>query len=143
MPPTAMIGDTLNVTPDPDIAWLDMIVLAPLESAVGDSVRLRVRITAQVRGEERYAYFPLQISTAPDTNGRIHHLWEFAAIDNEDPKLPHSLHGVSLKRGKSAEGFVYPRPEDDAEVDVPQEAFTTLWYGPRLLELPVDITRDS
>ena len=138
-----MIGDTLNGTPDPDIAWLDMVVLAPLESAVGDSVQLRVRITAQVRGEERYAYFPLQIATAPDTNGRIHHLWESAAIGREDPKLPHSLHGITLKKGKSTEEFSYFRPGDYADVDVPQQPFTTLWYGPRLLELPVDMTRDS
>ncbi len=48
-----------------------------------------------------------------------------------------------MKRGKSAEGFVDFRPEDDADGDVPQNAFTTLWYGPRLLELPVDMTRDS
>ena len=38
-----MIGNTLNVTPDPDIAWLDMIVLAPLESADGSSPQLIVK----------------------------------------------------------------------------------------------------
>ena len=143
VPPAAKIGHSLNVTPDPDISWLEMVVLAPPEPVDGNSVRLRVRITAQVRGEERYDYFPLQISTGPDINGRVHHLWEFAAIGREDPKFPDSLHGITLKTGKSAEGFIYFRPEDDADGDVPQQPFTTLWYGPRLLELPVDITCDS
>ena len=138
-----MIGDTLNVTPDPDSSWLEMVVLAPTEPVDGNSVRLRVRIAAQVRGEERYTYFPLQISTALDTNGRIHHLWEFAPIGREAPKFPDSLHGITLKKGNSAEGFIYFRPGDDTDVDVPQQPLTTLWYGPRLLELPVDITCDS
>ena len=88
VPPAAMIGDTLDVTPDPDIAWLEMVVLAPPEPVDGNSVRLRVRIAAQVRGEERYDYFPLQISTGPDINGRVHRLWEFAAIGREAPKFP-------------------------------------------------------
>ena len=88
VPPPAKIGDTLNVTPDPDSSWLDMVVLAPPDPVDGNSVRLRVRITAQVRGEERYDYFPLQISTGPDINGRVNHLWESAAIGREAPKFP-------------------------------------------------------
>ena len=83
-------GYSVNVTPDPDSSWLEMVVLAPPEPVDGNSVRLRVRITAQVHGEERYAFFPLQISTAPDINGRIHHLWESTAIGREAPEFPDS-----------------------------------------------------
>ena len=142
-PPPANIGHSLNGTPDPDSSWLEMVVLLLPETGLANSVRLRVRITAQVCGEERYVYFPLQISTAPDLNGRIHHLWESAAIGHEDPKFPDSLHGITLKREKSVEGFIYFRPGDDTNVDVPQQPVTALWYGPRLLELPIDITCDS
>ena len=90
MPPPANIGHSVNVTPNPDSAWLEMVVLAHHEPVAVNSVRLRVRITAQVHGEERYAFFPLQISTAPDINGRIHHLWESTAIGREDPEFPDS-----------------------------------------------------
>ena len=49
----------------------------------------------------------------------------------------------NFEKGNSAEGFIYFRPGDDTDDDVPQQPLTTLWYGPRLLELPVDITCDS
>ena len=90
VPPPANIGHSVNVTPNPDSAWLEMVVLAHHEPVAVNSVRLRVRITAQVHGEERYAFFPLQISTAPDSNGRIHHLWESTAIGREAPEFPDS-----------------------------------------------------
>ena len=76
----------------------------------------------------------MQLSTGPDAHGRIHHLWE--TWPEAAATYPDSLEGITLSRGESREGFVYFRPANDV-AGLPDEPFTLLWYGPRLLELPI------
>ena len=138
-PPAAGIGDTVELTHNPESPWLDLTVLTPPEQVGDATVRLRARITARARGEEQYSFLPLQLATSPDRNGRIHHLWETARIEEDDDAAPNSLEGVTLQRGDTREGYIYFRPEEDS-AGMPPETFTTLWYGPRLLELPIRLT---
>lgn len=142
-PSTAGIGETVEVTHVAGRSWLRLTVLARPETSGGALVRLPVRITARARGEECYTFFPLQISTPPDGNGRIHHLWEFVGIDPEDAALTDSLHCVRLKKGQSAEGFVYFGPAEASDRAIPADAFKTLWYGPWMEEIPVELVADK
>ena len=134
-PPTTGIGDTVSVTHNPGTEWLDLTVLGPPEASGTTTVRLPVRLTARVTGREPYHRdLPLQLSTGPDAHGRLHHLWE--AWSEAAATYPDSLDSITLSRGESREGFVYFRPDNDA-TGLPDEPFTLLWYGPRLLELPI------
>ena len=139
-PPTAGIGDTVSVTHNPGTEWLDLTVLGPPEASGTTMARLQVRLTARARGREEYRSLPLQLSTGPDTYGRIHHLWE--AWSEAAATYPDSLDGITLSRGESREGYVYFRPDNDA-TGLPDEPFTLLWYGPRLLELPIMLAPDD
>lgn len=76
----------------------------------------------------------MQLSTGPDAHGRLHHLWE--AWSEAVATYPDSVDGITLSRGESREGYVYFRPDNDV-TELPEEPFTLLWYGPRLLELPI------
>ena len=94
-----------------------------------------MRLTARVTGREPYhRYLPLQHSTGPDAHGRLHHLWE--PWSEAAATYPDSVDGITLGRGESREGFVYFRLDNDA-TGSPDEPFTLLWYGPRLLESPI------
>ena len=139
-PATVGIGDTVSLPSATDgRPWLDLTVLGPPEPVAGNMIRLPLRITARARGGHQYRDFPLQLSTAPDRYGRIHHIWGSAGVTEEGRSgMENSLGGITLRRGQSREGYVYFRPSGDAH-GMPGVPFTTLWYGPYLLELPVNV----
>ena len=140
-PPTAGIGDTVSVTHNPGTEWLDLTVLGPPEALGTTTARLPVRLTARVTEREPYhRILPLQLSTGPDAHGRLHHLWE--ACSEAAATYPDSVDGITLGRGESREGYVYFRPDNDV-MGFPDEPFTLLWYGPRLLELPIMLAPDD
>ena len=139
--PTAGIGDTVRLTHNPGTEWLNLTVLGPPEASGTTTVRLPVRLTARVTGREPYhRILPLQLSTGPDAHGRLHHLWE--AWSEAAATYPDSVDGITLGRGESREGYVYFRPDNDV-TGFPDEPFTLLWYGPRLLELPIMLAPDD
>ena len=141
-PPKAAIGETVRVTsftnwPDPgrDKPSYDVRALATPESYDDRTLRLPLRITA-LQDELSLRSLEFQLSSSPDTNGRIHRLLDCEPPYNEDANLPDSLPDATLEAGQTAEGYVYFRAPDGDTV-LSSEALTILWHGDYLFEQPI------
>lgn len=137
VPPRAVTGETVRAMtssnwPEPgrDMPLYDVTVLGEPEAFDGHTLRVPLRITSRhddlsLRSQD------FQLSSSPDTFGRIHHL-----LYREDADLPDSLPDVTLESGHTREGYVYFRGPDD-EATPPPETVTFFWYGDYLFELPI------
>ncbi len=143
-PPKAGIGDTVRATtftdwPNPgrDKPSYDITVLGLPQVFDDRAVRLHLRITSLEDGLSLRA-LEFQLSSGPDTYGRIHHLWESRPLYEENPNLPDSLPDAVLEAGQTAEGHVY-FPAPHSEHVPPGTALTILWHGDTLFEQPITL----
>lgn len=142
IPPRAVTGETVRATtssnwPEPGRDWplYDLTVLGEPEVLDGRTLRVPLRITSR-HDDLSLRSLDFQLSSSPDTFGRIHHLWEYVPLYLEDADLPDSLPDVTLESGQSREAYVYFRGPND-EATLPVETFTLFWYGDYLFELPI------
>ena len=143
-PPKAGIGETARATtftdwPNPvrDKPSYDLTVLSAPEAFDDRTVRVRLRIgSLEDDLSLRALYF--QLSSAPDTYGRIRHLWESQPLYDKDASLPDSLPDATLAAGQTAEGHVYFRPPNDAAAQSDAE-LTIFWHGDYLFEQPITL----
>ncbi len=141
-PVPALHGDTVTILHEPDgDPYVDITVLGEPERGDGISLRLPVKVVARYDpGPSNYSV-EAELSTSPDTYGRIHHV--FPARDrfgvSELPATAIDLNGMVM--GEIREGFLYFAPYDhQGYKEVPDEPFTIFWYGPDRLEMPMDLT---
>ena len=137
VPPRAVTGETVRATtssnwPEPvrDRPLYDVTVLGEPEAFDSRTLRVPLRITSRHDDLSLWS-LDFQLSSSPDTFGRIHHL-----LYREGAELPDSLPDVTLESGHTREGYVYFLGPDD-EASPPPETFTLFWYGDYLFELPI------
>lgn len=132
-PPVVGIGDAVLVkTPDKNSQpWFDLTALGTPEAFNECTLRIRLRIASRI-DDLRVSRLEFLLSTCPDEYGRIHHLWE----DDLGADMPDSFGDVALNKGQTHEGFAY-FTAPDSQLPPPAEAFSILWYGERLFELPI------
>lgn len=140
-PPVAGIGDTVLVKmpdkkPQP---WFDLTALGAPEAFDERTLRIRLRIASRM-DDLRVSHLDFLLSTGPDEYGRMHHLWESEFADESTTDRPDSFGGVSLTKGQSHEAFAY-FTASDGQVPPPPESFSVLWYGERLFELPIMLSK--
>ena len=140
-PPVSGIGDTVLVKmpdkrPQP---WFDLTALEGPESFDERTMRVRLRVTSRI-DDLRAFYLDFLISTGPDEYGRIHHLWESEFADEPASDRPDSFGGIILSKGQTHEAFAY-FAAPDGQSPPPPESFSILWYGERMFELPIVLTK--
>ncbi len=127
--PVIGIGETATIGPFDGEPEFEIQALGAAESYGERTVRLPLRFTNRNEEAMGFSYFPLQLSTCPDTFGQIHHLWEYASdwrADQLEEELPDSLVNLSVEPGESGQANAYfmAPPEGYAR---PEEPFTLLW----------------
>ena len=142
VPPRAVVGEAVTAAtssnwPEPgrDSPLYDLTVLEELEAFDGCTLRVPIRITSR-HDDLSLSSLDFQISSSPDTFGRIHHLWESVPLYREDADLSDLLPDLTLESGHTREAYVYFRGPDD-EAFPPPDTFTFFWYGDFLFELPI------
>ena len=138
VPPIAAIGDTVNVV-DTDVsggAWFDLTVLEPPSAYDDRTLRIRLRITATDEKGVECRHLDFQLSSGPDTSGRIHNLWKSESPWNVTSERPDSFTGLTLSQGQTREAFVYFRAPDGRDTS-DLDSLTLLWYGLPMFEMPI------
>ncbi len=140
-PPVAGIGDTVLVKmpdkrPQP---WFDLTALGVPEALDERTLRVRLRIASHI-DDLRVSHLDFLLSTGPDEYGQIHHLWESEFADESATARQHSFRGVNLAKGQAHEAFAYFTAFDD-QLPPPPESFSILWYGERMFELPIMLSK--
>lgn len=146
--PTAKIGDVVTADDWPDERgndvrkpWYALTVLEPPTVFDESSLRLRLRITARDEITVDCRHMDFQLSSSPDSYGRLRHLWESERLWEVGPERPDSFADVKLEQGQTHEAFVYfSAPEGHDTSDV--ESLTLLWYGMRTFEMPIFLNDD-
>ena len=142
-PPVAAIGDTVSVV-DPDASedsWFDFTVLEPPGVFDNHTLRIRLRITAKSEDDLECRHFDFQLSSGPDTFGRIRNLWKSERAWDVTSERPDSFTEITLSQGQTHDAFVYfsaPNGRDASDLD----SLTLLWYGLRMFEMPIFLSDD-
>ncbi len=142
-PPVAAIGDTVSVT-DPDSSedpWFNLTVLEPPSVFDDRTLRIRLRITARAEDDLECRFLDFQLSSGPDTLGRIHYLWESGRPWNVTSERPDSFTELTLAQGQTHEAFVYFSAPDGRDASA-LDSLTLLWYGMGMFEMPIFLDHD-
>ena len=147
-PPVAAIGDTVGVVEPPDYRsstagkpWFDLTVLEPPSVFDDRTLRIRLRITARAEDDLECRFLDFQLSSGPDTLGRIHYLWESGRPWNVTSERPDSFTELTLAQGQTHEAFVYFSAPDGRDASA-LDSLTLLWYGMGMFEMPIFLDRD-
>ena len=138
--PANQIGDTVALTSVRGDPWADLTVLGQPELVYETTARICLRVTSRAGKETSLARLGLELSTAPDTSGRIRHIWEETSVDDDGVALPDSFANVTLARSEAYEAYAYFRAHD-GEDGSPHDPFVTLWYLRSGFWVPIDVAR--
>ena len=138
--PANQIGDTVALTSVRGDPWADLTVLGQPELVYETTARICLRVTSRAGKETSLARLGLELSTAPDTSGRIRHIWEESSVDDDGVALPDSFSDVTLARSEAYEAYAYFRGRD-GEGGLPPDPFVTLWHLQSGFWVPIDVAR--
>ena len=141
-PALSRAGDTVEAVSSADQEMERSYALTLLGSPEAFDERIlraKLRITSSEK-ELHAMRLDFQLSPAPDRFGRLEFLCASLPWYEDGTDHPDSFQGVTLSNGETREAFVYFRFPENAPV-VPPESFTILWYGSRMFELPVLLSR--
>ncbi len=144
-PPVRGLGDPMPIATREDNPLETLTALGPPEIFGDDLMRLRLRITNSYGEPLVVPATSLRLGTAPDSHGRVHHLWDAIGtwqIESMELDLPEAFPDEQLETGATREGYVYFGAGDGGDA-LPDEPFVTLWGYTNWLDWwPIDL-RDS
>ncbi len=109
--PAGAVGDKITVLDFQDVPYFTVTVLSEPEVYNSTTARFRLALSlifpSLYRDDLDIHYLGIELTTAPDEQGRLGETWWTTTTDESGSALPDSFHNVTLNSGESHEGWAY------------------------------------